>query len=183
MNATAYYVGLSDDLPAASKELAKEIGFCAIKKFTTLTDVERQILQTPICFFIFDQVPDIKQLQSIVKPIRSCKRHNIRFSALIYLCNIPSPNTIREGIVMGFDDVIAKPFDGKKAKLRVESQIDKIIPYFETDQYFGPDRRRLQEKQPALKTENRNKKQYHHYKFIRDLKTGIIIKDKKILLS
>ncbi len=183
MDTIAYCVNENTSRSNVLHEFSTIIGFTQVSDYIGLAQVEKQSFQTPIMFFIFEQVSDIRRFKNIVSQIRACKRHNIRFSPLIYLCNIPSPQTIKNGIAMGFDDVIAKPFNFKKIKTRLDMQVDKIIPYYETSDYFGPDRRKFDQENSTVNPNKRKNMQYLQYKFIRNLNDGIIIKDKKMMVS
>jgi len=182
MDTIAYYIGADNDFLSVSNELAASIGFKEINKFTNLAQIELQTLENPVCFFLFDETQEVKSLKKIVDRIRACKRHKIRFFPLIYLCSNPSPDIIRQTLALGFDDVIIKPFNNN-IKTRLQLQIDKNIIYYETSEYFGPDRRRLDSKQKITKRETQKGIKYCQYKFLRCLENGTKIIEKKILVS
>ncbi len=183
MDTIAYFVSANADQSKVLCEFSAIAGFNKVSDYTSLAQVEKQSFKTPIMFFIFEQADDIRYFKNIIRQIRACKRRNIRFSPLIYLCNIPSPQTIKNGIAMGFDDVIAKPFNSKKIKTRLEMQVNKVISYYETSGYFGPDRRKLEQTNNTVNSNKRKNMQYLKYKFIRNLSDGVIIKDKKMMVA
>lgn len=163
-----------------AKEIAHGVGFSSVLQYNSLAQVEKQSTQTPICFFLFEQVSDISQLNKIMKQLRTCKRHNVRFFPLIYLCDFPSPEIITQCISMGFDDIITKPTDEVGVKKRLSMQLERPLTYYETDGFFGPDRRRIAGKNQLKKTQQRGIEKCLQYKFERNTKEGISIISKTI---
>jgi hypothetical protein len=54
-----------------------------------------------------------------------------------------SSESVRKFVRMGFDDVVSLPQSQVQLTARLGTQIDRDIVYFETADYLGPDRRRL----------------------------------------
>ncbi len=175
---SAFLLG-SDDKPGkATYKIVENAGFASIFPFTSLADIERVSAQTPICFILFEQVDNILSLQSVLGRFRKCRRQNVRFFPLIYLCNTPSPKTIRQCVNIGFDDIIALPIDDEGLKSRLARQLNRTIIYFETKDFFGPDRRRISDKYLSTNPIPRGVEKCLQYKFIRDVEKGIIISSK-----
>jgi len=179
MNSAAFLVGSGDGPPSASRDMANYAGFAVTRTFTNLADVEQQTNRTPICFFLFEQVPDITMLADIVRPIRRCKRQDVRFSPLIYLCDTPSREVIRGCISMGFDDIIARPFECSRVNERLAKQVGRPVNYYETEKSFGPYRRTDSRGYFPTKTDI-NGGQHRQLKFVRNLITGISILSTRI---
>ena len=141
MNACAFVVGPRNGPAAAIHDLATRVGFETVLPYAGVADAERQARQTPLCFFLFAEVPRLRQLAGPTQAIRVSASDSIRFSPLIYLCRRAPVEMIRGLIDMGFDDVITEPFDQQRVMPRLARQIDQHLFYFETPNYFGPDRR------------------------------------------
>jgi hypothetical protein len=141
MNAAAFVVGPKDGPAAIVYDLAATLGFRTILPFAGVDDAERQAVQTPLCFFLFAEVPQLRQLTGPAQAIRLSPNFRVRFSPLIYLCRRAPLEMIRGLINMGFDDVITEPFSQQRVAPRLERQVETQLVYFETSSYFGPDRR------------------------------------------
>ncbi len=177
MDCTAFLVG-SSNKESLSYKIARNVGFTSILPFNSLAEVEKQSVYTPICFFLFEEVSDISLLDDIIKRIRRCKRHNVRFFPLIYLCNTPSPVTIKQCITLGFDDVIAQPKNYTHAVERFNKQLNSTLIYYETDFFFGPDRRRIADINLSRNHVTRGVEACLQYKFNRDSIHGVSILSK-----
>ena len=176
MDCTAFLVGLDNKQGSIAYETAQRAGFSTIKPFTSLADVEKQTVNSAICFFLFEEVSDILSLSETIKPIRLCKRHDVRFFPLIYLCDEPSSDIIRQCISNGFDDIIVNPKTNSNIKQRLIKQLDSIITYFETDSFFGPDRRRIADINLSKNANLRGKEKCLQIKFTRNVQNGSAIK-------
>lgn len=176
MDCAAFLVGLNNKQGSIAYEIAERAGFSVIKPFISLADVETQTVNNAVCFFIFEEVNDLLSLRKTIKPIRSCKRHNVRFFPLIYLCNEPSSSVIKQCISNGFDDIIVNPKNNTNTKQRLIKQLDSTVTYFETDNFFGPDRRRIADNNLSENTDLRGKEKCLQIKFTRNSQSGIVIK-------
>lgn len=141
MKASAYIVGPRDGPGLALAGLAGKLGYEPVAFYGGVTRAEKQAQQTPTCFFFFAAVDDPKTLSPVARAIRFSSSRRLRFSPLIYFADSPSRETIEACIEMGFDDVIALPFDTERVAARLARQIDTPLVYFEASGYFGPDRR------------------------------------------
>ena len=61
---------------------------------------------------------------------------------IIALSENPEEQMVRSLIVRGVDDIVTLPAEGNSFAGRLRQQIDQPLHYFQTDTYFGPDRRR-----------------------------------------
>jgi len=141
LNASAFVVGPRTGASAALLDLARVVGFDAVERFTGLNAVEKQLRETPLCFFLCAEVPDVTKLKPIAESIRFSPSADIRFSPLIYFSRTLSIETTKLCIRMGFDDVIALPYTSGDLSERIFRQVGHMQTYYETATYFGPDRR------------------------------------------
>ncbi len=172
MNACAYVVGPGEASGAALTAMAQRLNFVTVLPYGGVAAAEHQLQQTPVCFFLFAAVPDVKSLASAAQAIRFSGSRRLRFSPLIYFARDPSIDTIKACINMGFDDVIAEPFSKGRVEERLRRQIGQSLLYYETASYFGPDRRD-RAGEPADHGGNRKGGgQYRRIEVIRNLVTG-----------
>lgn len=171
MNATAFVVG-ADGLDDGLMEIVRELGFAAVLPYAGMDVAERQTQQTPICFFLFSEVPDVATLRGTADTIRFSGSRKLRFSPMIYFCANPSAETIMAGINMGFDDIITLPFTRSRIGERIERQVGSNLTYFETSAYFGPDRRD-RVTGPRRAGEARQGGQFRRLEIVRNLISGI----------
>jgi hypothetical protein len=145
--------------------------------YAGVAQAEQQAIRTPVCFFLFATVPDVGALRGVAEAIRFCPSRRVRFSPLIYFSESPSIDAITRCINMGFDDVITMPFTRARLVDRIDRQIGQSHVYFETQGYFGPDRRDrvTSPKRPA---ETRLGGQFRRLEIVRNLLTGVnVVRD------
>ena len=177
MRAFAYVVGSQGGPGAALMDMAQSLGFGGVAPYVGIKAAEQQILQTPICYFLFSAVEDVRNLRSIAETIRFSHGRRLRFSPLIYFAESPSLEFIGACINMGFDDVITLPFTARRLQERIARQIDNSHIYYETSGYFGPDRRG-RHNGSQLNGRHRTGGPFRRIEIIRSLANGInIVRD------
>lgn len=169
MNASAFIVGPPSGAgtPALTK-LAEALGFTSIFAFADRSTAEKQSARTPLVFFLCAAVGDLKSLKAMADGIRNSRADAIRFAPLIYFARNPGLDTIRACIQMGFDDVIAVPF-GDAVQQRILRQVGHTQVYYETETYFGPDRR----DRNAARDTTADTSQFRRYEIMRSAEKGI----------
>lgn len=141
MNATAFVVGASGSAGGMLLDIARQLGFTSVHAFSNLRRMERLAAQTPLSFFLFAAVADPGSLGRTAESIRRSSSQRIRFAPMIYFADAPSLGTVRQCIDLGFDDVVTVPYSVQRVEERLRRQLDTTLYYFETQSYFGPDRR------------------------------------------
>lgn len=145
MNACAYVVAPAKG-PGTLLEAAHALDFELVLPFRGTPAAERQTARTPLVFFLFETAADPRTHAPVVASIRASAKADISFAPLIFFARNPSRETIRTCINMGFDDIVTLPFARPQLRQRLDRQMDGTCVYFQTDSYFGPDRRnRLQD--------------------------------------
>ena len=142
MKACAYVVGPIDGPGAALMDMGREFGFPVVLPFHSVAAAEAQSQQTPLIFFLFAAVHDVRILKGVADQIRFAPARRIRFSPLLYFSESPSGEAIVRCIEMGFDDVITLPFTRPRVMARIERLVDHTQVYQETSAYLGPERPR-----------------------------------------
>ncbi len=154
--------------------MALRLGFETVLPYQGVAQAERQVLRTPLCFFLFAEVGELDLLSQPAQAIRFSGGRLVRFAPLVYFCRAPSRDAIKRCIQMGFDDVITQPFTPKRVAPRLERQIGTELVYFETSSYFGPDRRgRLDEERPA--NPGKYHGQYRRIEITRSYASGVSV--------
>jgi hypothetical protein len=183
MNAAAFVVGPREGPGATLYDLAAGVGFAVVQHYRSVAEVERQAALTPLCFFLFAEVADLRRLDSAAQAIRFSGGRRVRFSPMIYFCRNPSVEIIKRCIAMGFDDVVTAPFSRDRIAQRLMRQVDSEMVYYETSTYFGPDRRRRLEER-ADEPERRGDGQFRRLEIVRHLTTGVNVlrDDQQVML-
>ena len=140
MKACAYVVGPGDGPGAALLDMGRELGFPVVLPFQSVAAAEAQSQQTPLIFFLFAAVHDVRILKGVADQIRFAPARRIRFSPLLYFSESPSREAIARCIEMGFDDVITLPFTRPRLMARLTRLVDHTQVYHETSAYLGPER-------------------------------------------
>ena len=140
MKACAYVVGPDDGPGAALRDMGREFGFPVVLPFQSVAAAEAQSQQTPLLFFLFAAVDDVRILKGVADQIRFAPTRRVRFSPLVYFSESPSREAIARCIDMGFDDVITLPFTKPRVLGRITRLVDHTQVYHETAGYLGPER-------------------------------------------
>ncbi len=137
----AFVVGPRNTDNTALLSLARGIGFSPAERYSGMPRAEEQLRVTPLAFFLFSEVPDVRTLRPVAEAVRLKGGPTLKFAPLIYFGRDLSRETITHCIAMGFDDVIALPYSAGDVRDRLARQLGSVQVYFETATYFGPDRR------------------------------------------
>lgn len=162
-------------------ELSLDMGFRTVLDFTDIAAAEQQVKSTPVCFFLFALASSTHSAPRIARAIRTSRNRQIMYAPIIGLAENSEPRLIEATLQLGFDDILIPPFSAKTVAPRLTSHLRKNITFFETDQYFGPDRRVASGmNKETTKHSDRGKCGDHRTVLIsRHLETGVnILKDR-----
>ncbi len=175
INACAIIGGM--DTPSAKQldELAREAGFELTRPFTTLAAAERQSRFTHLCFFLFKYQPDLEPIADRIGELRASRESSIRYAPVVCFVERPSRSEIIGCIRAGFDDIVTLPVGAANLKRRVRAQTGHPVVYYETGDYFGPDRRRhlMGRTQPGGPERRKQSSAHKRYHFVRKEVAGI----------
>lgn len=93
-------------------------------------------------FFLDYRMPD-EDLLDVIDVVREEKRSNLCYSPVILFTTDRAAETVVRYVRFGFDDVISLPAQRDMLAERLAEQLHSEQLYVETQDYFGPDRRRL----------------------------------------
>ena len=162
-------------------DIAADLGFGMVRPYASIADSERISKVHPINFFLFDYSPEFEKTKAWIDEIRYSQQVRVRFSPLICFVESPSKEIIVECVNAGFDDILTLPWSAQKFKERLLKQVNNKNVYFETDSYFGPDRRRYnKEKQRAGETPAPGFG-FRRYEFIRNKQYGVQILQDRVI--
>lgn len=82
-------------------------------------------------------------IHKITQFVRSSADENIRFMPIVVLLDASLESEVQEFLQLGCDDIIIYPCSAKTITQRLVQQVNTQRDYFQTDNYFGPDRRQL----------------------------------------
>lgn len=151
----------------------KVAGFDQVEVVKTPGDFGLDNLRHKICFFVFDQDIGYENSRKTLRFIRSIKNQHRCFSPAILATNDMSVDVIKNIAKAGFDDVVSRELLSGGAKDRLTKQLDQSLHYFETSDYFGPDRR-----SSVSEVRHQEKSQpFNKYTIVRNVHKGISITD------
>lgn len=126
----------------ALAEIATEVGFGDIASIFDDTD-QSNGLRYPVSYFLVHHRLSDTDCADIIDAVRNIDRPGLRFSPMVVMMPETSGESVRKFVGMGFDDVISLPQSQVQLTARLGTQLDRDIVYFETSDYLGPDRRRM----------------------------------------
>ncbi len=144
VHATAFLIGIDEKSSDGLLYASLDYGFSATLNYLNMDLVEKQMGETPLCFFLFSLDKDIKKIPEVVKLIRFNKNKNIRYAPIVGFTKSPDPKIVNACLQFGFDDIVVSPFSIEKTLARQKELVGKNISFYETSTYFGPDRRRAE---------------------------------------
>ncbi len=180
MQATAFIIGAQGQCNQGLMDLSLDIGFRTVLNFTNIGAAEQQVKRTPICFFLFALTCSAHSTPGISRAIRTSRNRQIKYAPMIGLTENPEPRLIEATLQLGFDDILIPPFSAKSVPPRLNSHLNRRITFFETTQYFGPDRRVGDgiHKEPAHHPDRGKGGDHRKVLISRNLETGVsILKD------
>ncbi len=136
----AYLVGRTGSQTASLTQIAQRTGFGEIATLNAgRTDEAKRIN-----FFIVHRHLNSTMMTAVVRSIRMSDDDQIRFAPVILFADDGPLETYLNYVHMGFDDIITLPDKQPVLTQRLTSQLVTEQVYFETRDYFGPDRRRME---------------------------------------
>ncbi len=168
-------MGGNDAQVALINDLARDLGFRQVTPFSGLVHAEELTRKVPNNFFLFASDGELGPIKSQVQNIRNSTRPRVRYSPLICFIEVPLPMLISQCIQIGFDDILTLPWDPKQMMPRLRRQLNTQITYYETSNYFGPDRRRFGKKRSTPARIYRESQGYRRIDIKRDTAHGVQI--------
>lgn len=139
-NCNAYTIADEKEWQGRLSGIMQQIGFrynIKLEAAGTLSSSTAGMLN----FLIMHSSKSRDLVYTITKAIRSSNDDVIRFMPIIVLLDASLESEVHQFINLGCDDIIIYPCPPQKMAQRLELQVNTQREYFETDNYFGPDRR------------------------------------------
>lgn len=175
-------MGTNANSAALIGDMAADLGFKLVRPYMGVADSERLAKIHPVNFFLFDYSQDFEKTKSQITELRMSHQLRVRFAPLICFVESPSKDIIVDCVNAGFDDILTLPWSALKTRERLAKQINNKSTYFETDTYFGPDRRRFSD-------DGKTRKQaapapgfgFRLYEFVRNNHVGVQIMHDRVV--
>lgn len=97
-----------------------------------------------LAFFIVHFQLSEAAMQRVIAEVRGADSDDTRYAPIILVSDDCPVERLLHYIQLGFDDVIALPEKCEVLESRIAAQLHTDQLYFETDDYLGPDRRRME---------------------------------------
>ncbi|MHA6298940.1 hypothetical protein [Devosia sp. CAU 1758] len=172
---TAQLITRNDAEAQQLDRIARMAGFSRIESLASRSQFDAADKPHRINFFLAHEGIGTGPLSAILRAVRARDDINVRFAPVILFAHDIGFETYLGFIRMGFDDVITLPDKLTMIKSRLCNQLSWLQVYFETKDYFGPDRRRMELGPPTGIERSAVPHSHVRHEFIRNPSTGIRI--------
>lgn len=139
--------------------------------------------RSSIFFFFHYQIGE-DQRRGMLGALRSHPDPTIRFAPAIMIIATCTAAEVAGYIAQGFDDIISLPEKAGALQRRFAGQLDTLIRYYETPDYFGPDRRRLQQISAGFaEVRGKGNDRHRRYSIRRSPQTGVQIVTRELIIN
>mgnify|MGYP001119831010 CR=1 FL=1 len=139
----AFVVAQTEAQNRSLMRLAERAGFgligTAFGRHAVAVEGERSEI---VFFFVHYMLPD-SAMTAIIRRIRQSANDAVRFAPIFLVIQDCPYETILKYVRLGYDDVIVLPEKREALVGRILAQLNCEQLYFETGDYLGPDRRRM----------------------------------------
>lgn len=125
----------------------------------------------PIRFYLVDYRVDDRRKEQIISRVRGSGSNNVKYAPVILIVGNCPADAILTYSRYGFDDIVTLPQRAQALAERFEAQLNRECLYYETETYFGPDRRRWS-RSPGRETGKTTAVHFEH-RFSRDPTIGV----------
>jgi hypothetical protein len=139
----AYLVGRTGTQTASLVQIAQRTGFGEISTLDASGDYPSGDPRH-LNFFIVHRHLNSTMMTAVIRSIRLSEDDQIRFAPVILFADDGPLEPYLNYVYMGFDDIITLPDKQPVLVQRLNRQLGTEQTYFETRDYFGPDRRRME---------------------------------------
>jgi hypothetical protein len=141
---TAHLLARTNAQTNTLEQVARASGFGQIRALLSRRQFETSDRPTKLNFFLAHHGVGRGPLVAILRSVRVSTDDEVRFAPVILFSPDVAFETYLDLIRMGFDDVVTLPERPQMIVARLSNQVEKEQLYFETTDYFGPDRRRME---------------------------------------
>lgn len=155
----------------------KVIGYTRTFCVGDFDDLERSISRQHVNYCFFSQASDLAQIRAAITAIRGFREDELKFSPIMLMAKEVSRKNLGDYIAMGFDDIVQFPCTPEMLRTRAKRQLNHIVKYYETNDYFGPDRRNYFAAEPHNQAKRTGLMPYRRYSVRRDVIKGVEVVD------
>lgn len=121
------------------ERMAERVGFGSI-----ITSFAPRVPDRGQTYFILHYQLREAPMRAVIDQVRDSQDPQTRYAPIVLFTDDCPIDRLLGYIKMGFDDVIALPEKREVLEARLAAQLNSDLTYFETDDYLGPDRRRME---------------------------------------
>lgn len=124
--------------------LAERAGFGFVGTVLGERRVAIEAERGEVVYFLVHHKLSDTTMSSIIRLLRSSEDDAIRYAPIVLVIGDCPFETILKYVKFGYDDIIALPEKRESIVARLQNQLGNEQLYVETDDYLGPDRRRME---------------------------------------
>jgi hypothetical protein len=142
---SAFIVAPNAEADSDLKSIALRLGFGEV--------VSSLAPRTPaqmLTFYILHYRLNEAAMRQSIAQVRRSRDNDTRYAPIVLLTDDCPADRLIGYIRLGFDDVVPLPERREVLESRLRAQVEATQIYYETDDYLGPDRRRMELPQPTI---------------------------------
>jgi DNA-binding response OmpR family regulator len=124
------------------EHFAAATGFGVFVHYHDLADLRAHPVKN-LFFLVHFALPD-SEMADFLALLRQNTSNRVRLAPVVLVTQDCDLDTFLGYVQMGFDDILCLPDNASLLVDRLVAQLNHDILYFETEDYFGPDRRRME---------------------------------------
>jgi hypothetical protein len=140
----AYLVAKNERQTRSLHNLARAVGFSYVASVLGDDAVSLDGLDRAVVFFLVHYELGDEVITSVLAKLRSAPSDAVRYAPAVLVIDDCPFETILKYVRFGFDDIITLPDKRTILADRLVGQLNCDHTYFETADYLGPDRRRME---------------------------------------
>ncbi len=122
--------------------LMRQAGLKETRPFPKSRESLTQFRNGPLPFVFVDASLSADEVREVFAAVRTHAELPVRFLPIIVLSRSREAQIILHHIELGCDDIVTMPLTAAALLERLKRQVAGVRDYFQTESYFGPDRRR-----------------------------------------
>jgi DNA-binding response OmpR family regulator len=140
-NSTAIVHTQDKNLFVHMYNLMRQAGFKDTRRFPNNGTMLSEFRRGPLPFIFLHSALPLERALSSFTAVRTHPDVTLRFLPMIVIAESCDTQKLIQFIQLGCDDIITMPITAASILARIKHQIDAPKDYFQTESYFGPDRR------------------------------------------
>ena len=163
------------------RTLMHQAGFKHTRRFPKDPGMLSRFGSGPLPFVFVDAAMPADKVRQDFAKVRAHAELQVRFLPIIVLSETRVAQTIMYYLGLGCDDIVTMPLTAAALLDRLKHQVGHVRHYFETESYFGPDRRQSEFlRPPSYEARGKGDHYFSHFTIERSLLRGISIIDTEV---